>query len=109
MRMTPTVGRSRFAPALAAAHANALALLFGTLVASSAGGAASARLARAEQLIRSEMTAQRIPGLAVAVIDRGGTLIARGYGEANVEHHIPVGVATVFQSGSVGKQFTAAA
>jgi CubicO group peptidase (beta-lactamase class C family) len=107
--MTPTVGRSRFAPALAAAHANALALLFGTLVASSAGGAASARLARAEQLIRTEMTAQRIPGLAVAVIDRGGTLIARGYGEANVEHHIPVGVATVFQSGSVGKQFTAAA
>ena len=35
--------------------------------------------------------------------------LVKGYGEANVEHHIPVTADTIFQSGSVGKQFTAAA
>jgi CubicO group peptidase (beta-lactamase class C family) len=34
---------------------------------------------------------------------------AKGYGEANVEHHVAVTPETVFQSGSVGKQFTSAA
>ncbi|HET8623290.1 MAG TPA: serine hydrolase domain-containing protein, partial [Gemmatimonadales bacterium] len=33
----------------------------------------------------------------------------RGYGFANIEHRVPVKPETIFQSGSLGKQFTAAA
>ncbi len=75
-----------------------------------AGGAVdSARLARAESVIREEMKSQQIPGLALAVVDHGKVILAQGYGYANLEHSVPVSADTVFQSGSVGKQFAAAA
>ena len=62
-----------------------------------------------DRIVRAEMARQQVPGVAVAVI-RGGTVIsADGYGLANAEHGVPVTTATIFQSGSVGKQFTAAA
>lgn len=64
---------------------------------------------RVDTLVREEMERQRIPGLAVAVIQGGQVVKARGYGLANVEHQVPVRPETIFQSGSVGKQFTAAA
>ena len=62
-----------------------------------------------ESFIRAEMDRQKIPGAAVAVVRGGQTLLAKGYGEANVEHRVPVTPDTIFQSGSVGKQFTSAA
>jgi CubicO group peptidase (beta-lactamase class C family) len=50
-----------------------------------------------------------IPGMALLVV-RGGVVLKAGmYGFANVEHRIPVKRTTMFQSGSLGKQFTAAA
>ena len=66
-------------------------------------------LARIDSVVKAEMAKQRIPGVAVAVIRVGRVIAAKGYGEANVEHHVPVTAQTVFQSGSVGKQFTSAA
>ena len=60
-------------------------------------------------IIKAEMTAQRIPGIAVAVIRKGDIVKAQGYGMANVEHAVPVTDRTIFQSGSLGKQFTATA
>jgi CubicO group peptidase (beta-lactamase class C family) len=55
------------------------------------------------------MSRQKIPGLAVAVV-RGDTVLAcKGYGLANIELDVPITPATMFQSGSLGKQFTAAA
>ncbi len=74
-----------------------------------AAAADAARLARADAVVRAEMRVERIPGLAIAIVDHGKVVLARGYGYANVEHSVPVTVDTVFQSGSVGKQFTAAA
>jgi CubicO group peptidase (beta-lactamase class C family) len=62
-----------------------------------------------EDIIVAEMARQKVPGVAVAVIHKGEPLLAKGYGLANVEHAVPVTADTVFQSGSVGKQFTAAA
>jgi CubicO group peptidase (beta-lactamase class C family) len=62
-----------------------------------------------DAIIRTQMDAQQIPGLAVAVIRRGEIIKALGYGLANVEHKVPVTDQTMFQSGSIGKQFTAAA
>lgn len=67
------------------------------------------RLARAEGVVREEMQVQRIPGLALAIIDHGRVALARGYGYSNLEHDVPVSAESLFQSGSVGKQFTAAA
>ena len=65
--------------------------------------------ARVDDFIRGEMERQRIPGVAVGIVQRGAVLKAEGYGYANVEHMVPVGPETIFQSGSLGKQFTAAA
>jgi CubicO group peptidase (beta-lactamase class C family) len=65
--------------------------------------------AKVDEYIRGEMQAQQIPGLSLAIIKDGRIVLAKGYGFANVEHKVPVKPETVFQSGSVGKQFTATA
>lgn len=62
-----------------------------------------------DAIVQEAMTAQRIPGVAVLVVQGGRVLKARGYGLANLEHDVPVTTRTLFQSGSIGKQFTAAA
>ncbi|MFP2927393.1 serine hydrolase [Pyxidicoccus sp. 3LG] len=49
------------------------------------------------------------PGCAVAVSQGGQTLLERAYGQANLEHDLPNTPSTVFEAGSVSKQFTAAA
>ena len=56
-----------------------------------------------------EMARERIPGLAVGIYSQGRILLAKGYGVANVELNVPVKAETIFQSGSVGKQFVSAA
>ena len=62
-----------------------------------------------EIIVREEMTAQRIPGMAIAMIQGDRVISAKGYGFANVEHNVAVTDQTIFQSGSLGKQFTATA
>lgn len=62
-----------------------------------------------DENIKSEMKYQQIPGVSVAVIKDGKPLYIKGYGFANVEHQVAVKPETIFQSGSVGKQFTATA
>ena len=64
---------------------------------------------RVDEFITAEMQKQKIPGVSLAVVKDGKPLIAKGYGFANLEHAVPVKPETVFQSGSVGKQFTATA
>lgn len=49
------------------------------------------------------------PGCAVGVSRAGELLLQRGYGMANLETGTPITPATIFESGSVAKQFTAAA
>jgi CubicO group peptidase (beta-lactamase class C family) len=64
---------------------------------------------RVDAYINNEMKQQRIPGLSLAVLQEGRIVVAKGYGLANVEFQVPVTPETIFQSGSVGKQFTATA
>jgi CubicO group peptidase (beta-lactamase class C family) len=59
--------------------------------------------------VRGEMQKQRIPGISLLVVQDGRTVRAEGYGMSNVELQVPVKPETIFQSGSVGKQFTATA
>ena len=61
-----------------------------------------------DAIVRAQLKAQQIPGMAIAVVRGGEVIKAAGYGVANVEHDVPVSAETIFQSGSVGKQFTAA-
>lgn len=49
------------------------------------------------------------PGCAVGLGRDGQTLYTHGYGEANLEYDVPITASSIFESGSVAKQFTAAA
>jgi CubicO group peptidase (beta-lactamase class C family) len=62
-----------------------------------------------DSFVQKEMATQRIPGLAIGIYSRGHILLAKGYGLSNVELNVPVKAETIFQSGSVGKQFVSAA
>ena len=63
--------------------------------------------ARVDSYVQAEMRRERIPGLALGVYRDGHIVRAKGYGLASVELDVPVKPETIFQSGSVGKQFTA--
>jgi CubicO group peptidase (beta-lactamase class C family) len=65
--------------------------------------------AKIDPYVKAEMRRQQIPGLSLAVVRSGTIALVRSYGFSNVEHQIPVKPETVFQSGSIAKQFTAAA
>ena len=67
------------------------------------------QLAAIDSFVTAEMARQKIPGLELGIYSRGRVLLARGYGRANIELDVPVKPETVFQSGSVGKQFVSAA
>jgi CubicO group peptidase (beta-lactamase class C family) len=62
-----------------------------------------------DEYIHSEMEKRKIPGLALLVMRDGKIERAQGYGFSNVELQVPVKPETIFQSGSMGKQFTAMA
>jgi CubicO group peptidase (beta-lactamase class C family) len=81
------------------------------LVASRATGAppAPTELDKIDAYVRGEMNRGNVPGVALGIVKKGEVLVAKGYGLANVEHRVPVTRETIFQSASVGKQFTAVA
>jgi len=62
-----------------------------------------------DEYVRRELDGQKIPGLALLVSRQGHPVRMQGYGFANVELQSPVKPETIFQSGSMGKQFTATA
>jgi CubicO group peptidase (beta-lactamase class C family) len=49
------------------------------------------------------------PGCAVGVGVDGAPVLARGYGMADLEHDVAITPETIFEAGSVSKQFTASA
>jgi len=59
------------------------------------------RLKSIDYFITTQMARQKIPGLALGIYSRGEILLAKGYGQANVELGVPVKPETIFQSGSV--------
>ena len=83
-----------------------LALLSAALSAALFAGPAHAD--RLDDALLAEMKRRHVPGLSVLVLKDGKVIKEQGYGLANIEHGVPVTPQTVFQSGSVGKTFTAA-
>jgi CubicO group peptidase (beta-lactamase class C family) len=62
---------------------------------------------RVAEFVEPYLKAKQIPGCAVMVRYEGKPVLCAGYGIANLEHRVRVTPETVFQSGSIGKQFTA--
>jgi CubicO group peptidase (beta-lactamase class C family) len=66
--------------------------------------AAASPLGRVEQWL-SPWDLDGQPGVAVGIAVGGETVFARGYGEAVVEHGVPITPRTVFHTASLTKQF----
>jgi CubicO group peptidase (beta-lactamase class C family) len=79
------------------------------LLAAIAVSCPSARGDQVADFINGYLKKKQIPGCAVLVRKDGEVVHSAGYGIANLEHGVKVTPKTVFQSGSVGKQFTAMA
>jgi CubicO group peptidase (beta-lactamase class C family) len=98
-------------------HAFAILTLLAILALCSLGNASGSGLraltpeqtSTVDRYVTNEIRRQQIPGAEVGIYDRGKILLAKGYGLADVELNVPVRPETVFQSGSVGKQFVSAA
>jgi serine beta-lactamase-like protein LACTB len=61
------------------------------------------------RLVTSYVSDHRVPGLSVAVIDRGRVILAQGYGLADVENSVPTSADTVYRVASISKSITATA
>jgi CubicO group peptidase (beta-lactamase class C family) len=61
------------------------------------------------QLVRRLMARDRIPGVAVGVVERGQLVYARGFGYRDVEKRLPMTPDTLVPLGSASKAFTATA
>lgn len=85
------------------------AALCGVVLAAPGRRLTTEQIAAIDRYVDAEMKRERVPGIAVGIYSQGEILLAKGYGLANVELQVPVKAETVFQSGSVGKQFAAAA
>src|SRR5688572_32845774 len=70
-------------------------------------GSSGAEAARVDAAF-SRMT-PATPGCAVGVGVGGRPVLTKGYGMADLEHDVPIRPDTIFEAGSVAKQFTAAA
>jgi len=66
-------------------------------------------LAEMDQRIEAQMAENNIPGVLIGVASRGRLLHVQSYGMANVELSVPVSDSTVFEIGSISKQFVSAA
>ncbi len=90
-------------------RASLLLLAFLTAIAGAAPQEPGDIMVRVDEAVRTEMQRQKVPGVALGIVRKGQVIAAKGYGNANVELSVPVTAETIFQSGSVGKQFTATA
>src|SRR5688500_20358125 len=65
--------------------------------------------ARIDSLAMAPIHRGEAAGMVIVAIRGGDTVVARGYGRADLENDVPMTAEHVFQIASVTKQFTAAA
>lgn len=73
-----------------------------------AAAATSCRADSIDEFVRSTMHRQHIPGLSLAIVEKGKVVKVKGYGFASLEWKVPATPETVYSLHSVSKQFTAA-
>jgi D-alanyl-D-alanine carboxypeptidase len=83
-------------------------ILFSPLLAAGLLASHVAQADRVDDYIKSEMAQRQIPGVALTIIKNGKRTKTAAYGLANLELRVPVKRETVFEIGSITKQFTAA-
>lgn len=66
------------------------------------------RINALETFLEERMEKDQIPGLLVAASYKGELIYTKSLGMASLEHKVPVTDSTVFEIGSISKQFTAA-
>jgi len=60
-----------------------------------------------DDYIQCKMKQLKIPGVSIAIVRNGQIVKSKGYGLSNIELKSPTTSETIYQSGSIGKQFTA--
>jgi CubicO group peptidase (beta-lactamase class C family) len=83
--------------------------LFSTASASAQPAPSAVSLTAITDKVFSAWNSTHTPGCAVGVSRGGTTLLERGYGMADLAGERPITPSTILESGSVAKQFTAAA
>src|SRR5215203_4811728 len=95
--------------------ASSLTLMLGLSVSAQPPAAASGAptravlVARLDSIATDFLKASPAPGMTIAVVSKGDTLLLKGYGERDREKHLAADVGTVYRIASITKQFTAAA
>ncbi|HEV2705236.1 MAG TPA: serine hydrolase domain-containing protein [Pyrinomonadaceae bacterium] len=79
------------------------------LVIVACGAAMSVRADAVDDYVSAQIRARHVPGLSLAVVREGRLVKAQGYGLANIELNVAATPETVYEVGSLTKQFTAAA
>ncbi len=69
----------------------------------------TAALVEIDNFVQAQMQRQHIPGLSLVVTMDGKPVLEKGYGMANLETRAATTASTVYQIGSVSKQFAASA
>lgn len=93
---------------MAARRNTSVALVF-ALAASATPVSVSAQNARVDAYVKAELAKRQIPAASVALVKNGQAIYAKGFGKAQLELGVPASADTVYQIGSLTKQFTAAA
>lgn len=62
-----------------------------------------------DDYVETQLKQQKIPGMSIAILKDNKIIKIKGYGFSNLEHQVLAKPETIYQSGSVGKQFTATA
>src|SRR5690348_7979514 len=73
----------------------------------SAPASPAAKLQGIEELADRAMKEWKVPGVAIAVVQDGKVIYAKGYGYRDLENKLPVTTGTLFPIGSITKSFTA--
>ena len=90
----------------------ALAVTVSMVLALFAGGLEGRQAKAPDEAVVDKVFArwsQTTPGCAVGVSEGGRVVLRKAYGMADLEHDVPNSADTIFEAGSVSKQFTAAA
>lgn len=73
-----------------------------------ASAGTSALLRDVEAWAQAALHERQVPGLSLVILRGDDAVLARGYGSIDQDRRTPVSADTVFQLGSIGKQFLAA-
>lgn len=102
------IQRSRFCSGMGSILISTFLMLGGVNVSAQIVQPTADELAELDRRVQAHLDQNNIPGGLVAVASRGRIIHLKTYGMANVELSVPVTDSTVFEIGSISKQFVSA-